>query len=130
MQETFFDPTTVPPHTIVVCGSRSWRDSIAIWKVLRGYQGATVVHGGARGADSLAGKVAEDLGFPVVREPADWRPGGVVDMGAGLKRNIRMLERHQPDLVIAFWDGKSNGTMHTVREARKRGIPVRVVSGP
>jgi hypothetical protein len=33
----------------------------------------------------------------------------------------------KPDLVIAYWNGKSNGTAHTISEARKRGIPVEVI---
>jgi hypothetical protein len=38
-----------------------------------------------------------------------------------------MLDQN-PGLVIAFWDGKSRGTAHTIGEARRRGIPVEVVS--
>jgi hypothetical protein len=32
-----------------------------------------------------------------------------------------------PDLVIAFWDGESRGTRHTIDEAKRRGIPVEIV---
>lgn len=41
-------------------------------------------------------------------------------------RNIEMLDQ-KPDLVLAFWDGASTGTGHTVAEAGKRGIPVEIV---
>lgn len=45
-----------------------------------------------------------------------------------LRRNIRMLETYNPDLVVAFRaEGKSNGTDHTVREAAKRKIPTLTV---
>jgi hypothetical protein len=32
-----------------------------------------------------------------------------------------------PDLVIAFWDGKSRGTKHAIDGAGLRGIPVEVI---
>ncbi len=46
---------------------------------------------------------------------------------AGPERNIRMLDS-TPDLVLAFWDGQSRGTRHTISEARRRNITVRVVT--
>jgi hypothetical protein len=54
---------------------------------------------------------------------ADWRVG----RRAGLERNIRMLDS-KPDLVFAFRDGQSRGTGHTIAEARRRNIPVGVVT--
>jgi hypothetical protein len=56
--------------------------------------------------------------------PADWER---YKRRAGIIRNLEMLDQ-EPDLVIAFWDGKSRGTAHTIGEARRRGIPVEVVS--
>ncbi len=38
-----------------------------------------------------------------------------------------MLES-KPDLVLAFWDGQSRGTKHTITEARRRNIPVVLVT--
>ncbi len=46
---------------------------------------------------------------------------------AGLDRNVRMLDS-KPDLALAFWDGQSRGTGHTITEARRRNIPVTVVT--
>jgi hypothetical protein len=54
--------------------------------------------------------------------PADWKTHG---RSAGPKRNLMMLDM-KPDLVLAFWDGKSPGTKHLIENARKRGIPVRM----
>lgn len=79
----------------------------------------TIIHGAARGADTLAGEEALDLGFWVQRFPADWKRHG---RGAGFKRNLEMLDR-DPDLVIAF--GQGRGTNHTVSKAQERGIVVR-----
>jgi len=45
--------------------------------------------------------------------------------GNYLKRNIEMVE--QADKVIAFWDGFSYGTAHTIATAVSRGKKVEVV---
>lgn len=117
---------------ILACGSRDYANEVAVYSTLAqclaeyprgGFP--TVLHGAARGADRLAGRIAQALGFPVEAMPADWDAHG---KAAGYIRNLAMLDRG-PDLVLAFWDGTSRGTAHTVSVARERGIPVRVV-GP
>jgi hypothetical protein len=45
--------------------------------------------------------------------------------GNYLKRNIEMVEI--ADEVLAFWDGWSYGTAHTIANAVMKGIPVQVV---
>lgn len=83
-----------------------------------------IVHGAASsGGDALADRAAARLGFGRERFPADWRRHG---RRAGILRNLEMLNEH-PDLVIAFWDGHSNGTWHMIEEARRRGITVEVI---
>lgn len=74
------------------------------------------------GADMLADEVAWALGLRTEPHPADWRLG----RKAGLRRNIEMLETGV-DMVLAFHDGVSPGTAHTLREAGKRGIRRRIV---
>jgi hypothetical protein len=110
---------------VLVCGSRSWADEAAIQRALEELlpRPATIIHGGARGADQLAGRIAARLGYAVEVYVADWRRGG----RAGPERNRRMLDS-KPDLVLAFWDGQSRGTAHTIAEARHRNIPVAVVT--
>jgi hypothetical protein len=85
-------------------------------------RGSTIMHGDARGIDRTAGELADALGFFVEVYPADWERHG---RRAGVVRNLEMLAK-RPDLVLAFWDGSSRGTKHTIDEARKRGIPVEV----
>lgn len=82
-----------------------------------------VVHGNAAGADRIAHQEAQKLGLRVEPHPADWQQHG---KRAGIIRNLEMVESGV-DLVIAFWDGRSTGTAHTMTEAKKRGIPVEVV---
>jgi YspA, cpYpsA-related SLOG family len=111
---------------VLVCGSRAWDDYVAIFDRLSLLpRGSTIVHGGARGADQIAARVAGRLGFQVEEFLPDWSNG----KRAGLDRNLVMLDQ-KPDLVIAFWDGHSTGTTHTITEATKRGIPVEVFGGP
>ncbi len=74
------------------------------------------------GADPIAHNVAVGLGWNVEPYPADWERHG---RRAGHLRNLAMLD-YPPDLVLAFWDGQSPGTRHTITEARRRGIPVEV----
>lgn len=95
-------------------------------RLLRLPPNATIIHGDAAGADKTAAWLAEDFGFSVEAFPvtdSDWQQYG---KRAGILRNLTMLDT-EPDLVLAFWDGKSKGTRHTIEEARKRGIPVEVV---
>lgn len=130
------------PLTVVVTGSRDWTDWGVIGDRLRRLPpGSTVVHGHAsRGVDKLVDKIARELGFTVVREPADWRVtaatpswairrrpnGALYDVRAGRLRNVRMLVKYQPHLVLGFRLNGSPGTTHCLEEARARGIPTEV----
>lgn len=110
---------------ILVCGSRSFANRTYAKSVLMAYPATTtIVHGGARGADSLAGEVAKELGMTVEVYPADWDGLG---KRAGYVRNKQMVDS-KPDLVIAFWNGVSKGTKHTIDLATAAGIPVEVYS--
>lgn len=123
---------------IVVCGSRTWQEKEKLERLLDWvYAGSLwterdfiLIQGGARGADLMAGDWAErrmefnDFVIEHIQMDADWELYG---RSAGFRRNIQMLEQ-EPDLVIAFWDGESKGTMHTVEEARKRNIETWVVT--
>lgn len=79
----------------------------------------TLIHGGAKGADRLAGLWGEALLEKVIPCPADWEREG---RRAGLLRNQQMLDEHKPDAVIAFPGGR--GTAHMVRIAKAAGVPV------
>ena len=109
---------------VVVCGSRSWGDWFALESALKRLpRGSQVVHGDARGADRMAGSVAERLGHYVARMPADWERYG---KSAGMRRNEQMLTCVRPSLVMAFWDGSSRGTRDMIERARRAGVRVRV----
>lgn len=108
----------------LVCGSRSWTNPEPIRRRLRTLPVNTVVlHGGARGADRLAGQIGRELGLHVAVMPALWDRYG---RDAGRLRNVAMLTM-QPTVVIAFWDGRSPGTGMMIRLAGDAGVPVEVI---
>ena len=118
-------------HRILITGSRSWKDKQVIQNaILSALQefpiedDVTVVHGGAHGADTIAGEVAENWGIPVEVHEADWRSHGVFNAGAGKARNKKMVELGA-DLCLAFQKGTS-GTADCIEQARNAGIEVRV----
>jgi hypothetical protein len=109
---------------ILVCGSRNFTNSEAIMAALLPYrEAATVIHGGAPGADTLADVVARALGMDVLAYKADWKRHG---KAAGPIRNQQMLDEGKPDLVIAFPLPGSIGTLDMITRARRAGIAVDV----
>ncbi len=111
---------------VLVCGDRNWTDVELIRDNLP-HETTVVIHGACRGADKIGGEVAESLGIPVEVFPAQWKRYG---RGAGPIRNKQMLDEGKPDLVLAFHPDllKSKGTRNMVTLARKKGLPVIVVS--
>jgi ABC-type Fe3+-hydroxamate transport system substrate-binding protein len=96
----------------------------AIYNRLRDVpKGSTVIHGGARGVDIWADAFAWDLDLHVETWKPDWDAYG---KAAGLIRNRAMLNS-KPDLVLAFWNGSSRGTLDTIEQAKKKGIPCEVI---
>lgn len=115
---------------VLVCGSRTWHRGDVIRSALKELpRGTTIMHGGCRGADRMAGAIATQLGFPVEVFVAAWnrQPDGTYDKQAGYRRNIAMLDK-QPDLVLAFQRDSSTGTQHVIDEALKREIRLIVVA--
>lgn len=114
---------------ILVCGDRNWTNCEVIHTTLKQFQpyASLIVHGAARGADTLAGGVAESLNIPVQSFPANWDKHG---SAAGPIRNIDMFVKTQPDVVIAFHDDlySSKGTKHMVDYARSKGVKVFLVN--
>jgi hypothetical protein len=111
---------------ILICGGRAYDDVNKVLSTLDNLPDAEdithCIHGGAKGADALAGHWARTSGVQEVICPADWSWHGT---HAGPIRNRAMLAL-QPDLVVAFPGGK--GTAHMVRIAKAAGVPVKCIS--
>lgn len=111
---------------LLVCGDRNWSDENKIFYTLVLYPKDTIlIHGDARGADKIAGKIGEVLGFTIKTFPANWSKYG---RAAGPIRNMQMLDT-KPNLVIAFHSDiqNSKGTLHCITNSKKRNIPVQLI---
>lgn len=106
---------------VLVCGSRKFSDYSAVCTALNDHanMAEVVIHGGATGADTLAGEWADHHSIRCVVFKADWKQYGPA---AGPIRNQRMLDEGKPDLVVAFPGGA--GTADMVRRAQAAGIPI------
>ena len=118
-------------NRIIVCGTRDFNDKPLLQKtldsVLNGMQSVEIVSGGCRGADTYGEEYARSRKISVKRFPADWDKYG---RAAGPIRNRQMLEYATAEnaTVIAFWDGKSKGTMNMIQTAQKQGANVHVIN--
>lgn len=77
-----------------------------------------IASGLAKGPDQRGITYAESQGYDVERFEAQWTNGGEVNKNAGIERNIEMIDTI--DVLIAFWDGKSNGTKHAIQYAAEK----------
>ena len=82
-----------------------------------------IISGGARGADKMAERFAELFDIPIQVFRPDWGKHG---KAAGFIRNKDIVEN--ADVVIAFWDGSSHGTKHSMELAQKMNKWLYIVS--
>lgn len=115
----------------LVAGTRTFDDYDFLKQklniMLQNYPKTVIVSGGAKGADSLAERYAEEYRLPFVLFPAEWDRYG---KAAGYIRNKKMHEyianmKHRG--CAAFWDGKSKGTAHNFQLAEKYGTQIRII---
>lgn len=77
------------------------------------YKVDMIVSGGAAGADTLGYKYAIKYKIPFKKYVPNWKLG----KHAGMLRNTNII--NDSDIVIAFWDGISNGTRDSINKAKK-----------
>lgn len=131
---------------LLVVGSRSITDYELVSQTLDYILGdipthchVQIVSGGAKGVDELAERYAKECGFDTkifALTKDDWY---VVDSAtgkktynksAGYERNKKMHEyiaQFPYRGVVAFHDGKSKGTLHSVSLARQYNNPIRFI---
>lgn len=85
-----------------------------------------LVHGGARGIDTIADLWAHWRRVETLVFLPDW--DGPDGRRAGIVRNVRLLGA--ADRLLAIWDGTSRGTAHAVGHARRVGMPTEVITIP
>lgn len=125
---------------ILVCGGREYKDEETVFYILDALMDTMnlwawsarqqkhvafceIIHGGAKGADSIAHSWAVDRGAIIKVYKAEWEKHG---NAAGPIRNTKMLHQGKPDLVVAFPGGK--GTAHMVGLAENEGVEVKVIT--
>ena len=77
---------------------------------------------GARGVDACARIYAHAHGIPIKEFLPDYPHYG---RGAPLRRNREIIA--YADALLAFWDGQSHGTKHTIELCRQAEKPVTVI---
>ena len=110
---------------LLICGSRDFNDYELMVRSLAEFKPIQVISGMARGADALACRWAHEHGIALRAMPADWKRYGP---RAGFIRNGEMVR--DADAVVAFWDGHSRGTAHTISLAAAYRLPCKVVAWP
>ena len=112
---------------LLVTGSRDWSDveviATELQFVAKKYKNVVLVSGHAIDADRIAELIAVDLGWVVEIHEPDWTLHG---KSAGFKRNTTMLET-DVQAVLAFHKDNSKGTADTIKKAKERKIPTRVL---
>lgn len=113
---------------VAIVGSRNFRSFSVLKNRMDFYlknqnpEEITIISGGANGADTLARLYAKEECYKMIEHLADWDKHG---KSAGFIRNNLIVEA--ADVLVAFWDGTSKGTLSSIKLAEKKGIPVRIV---
>jgi len=118
---------------IAVIGSRKFKDkNLVEYIILLNFkEGDTLVSGGAKGVDSYAEEILEKMNkevaftgtllFDKIIFKPNWNKYG---KSAGFIRNKLIID--EADKVIAFWNGKSKGTKHSINLALKANKPINI----
>ena len=111
---------------IIIAGSRTFNNYQFMYDRLREVVHTTsewhrweIVSGGAKGADSLGERFANENSLNLTVFPADWNTHG---RSAGFIRNKQMAE--YGDVLYAFWDGASPGTKNMVKQALESRVEI------
>lgn len=103
---------------LAVVGSRNFQDYDLLRSKLSKINDETpitlILSGGAQGADCLGEFFAEENNIPTQIFKPDWKKFG---RAAGVIRNEDIIKNS--DQVIAFWDGKSKGTLSSINLTKK-----------
>jgi hypothetical protein len=124
----FYDMITiVQPFKVIIAGGRDFTDFQLLKRscdnLLINKPKVEIVSGGAAGSDALGEDYAYHHGFPCEQFEADWNLHG---KSAGPIRNRQMAE--YADALIAFWDGKSQGTRHMIQMAQTHDLDIRIIN--
>ena len=109
---------------LAVIGSRSF-DNFELLNneiLSLGNEITEIISGGAKGADLLAEKWAKQNNVISTIIKPIW---SIYGRGAGIIRNEDIIQKC--DYCIAFWDGKSKGTLSSIKFCVKYSKPHKIV---
>jgi hypothetical protein len=108
---------------LAVIGSREFNNYAMMVMFLDAYVACNseliIVSGGARGADKLSERYAEEHGLETIIFLPDYDK---YKKAAPFIRNSDII--NAADEVLSFWDGTSNGTRDSMNKAAKLNKPV------
>jgi hypothetical protein len=109
---------------LAIIGSRTFNDFNLLETHLKPYlnKASLVISGGAKGADMLGEKWAKLNNIETTIFIPDWNKHG---KKAGYIRNIDII--NNCDECVAFWDGKSKGTKHSIDLCIKSNKPYIII---
>lgn len=122
---------------VAVCGGRTYSNRGELFQVLDMLGPKRILHGGANGADRLAGEYATERRIPVsvwkadwehhAEECPDWCRYSVADYCklAGFRRNQQIIDSGKPTLLVTF--PGSGGTVDMRRKCEAAGVKVLAV---
>jgi hypothetical protein len=103
---------------LAIIGSRTFNDYDLLCEKLNRINSINkitlIVSGGANGADKLGEKYANENNILTKIFLPDWEKFG---KKAGYLRNINII--NEAECIIAFWDGVSKGTEHSINLAKE-----------
>lgn len=82
-----------------------------------------IISGGAKGIDTLAAIYARENNIPLKEFLPEYSKYG---RSAPIIRNKQIVEA--ADMVMAFWDGKSKGTLSSINLAKKLGKSLLIIN--
>ena len=108
---------------LAVIGSKEFHDYQKLKSALDLVSGInSIVSGAASGTDKMAARYALEHNFKLIEFSPDFEKHGE---DAKYARDRLIVENS--DQLIAFWDGKCEGTKYTMDYAEKMKITVRIV---
>jgi predicted Rossmann fold nucleotide-binding protein DprA/Smf involved in DNA uptake len=109
---------------VAIVGSRHFPQLERVAEYVRSLPATvSLVTGGASGVDATATRAARERGLPVRVLGASFEEAA--DTESALERNQRLVAAC--DVLVAFWDGSSEGTRRTVERALDGGREVHVL---
>ena len=109
---------------LAVIGTKKFADLNFLTTILKKIPNIEmIISGGAFGTDTLAKQFAIQTKIEFLEFPPDYRKFG------NKAKHIRdKLIVEECDELIAFWDGKCEGTKYTMNYAKQLGKPLKIIN--